>query len=451
VVETIRNRLTNRLGLDSRSIKLRTNASSQSFRASLTIDQLQNLRSDLSDVTFVQLAKDPVNEIWQAMAESGVDPHALSRPAHSGTGIGIYMTEPQCASDGWITNYDALDTTPANVNHPQVVSGIMRFVSPDAFIYCREGTVVPTAGEIGGVAGNSQIDIVNISAGLNSFGVYDNGAMVWDNISYANDIPVFKSAGNRGNTDGWVTSPSLGPNVLAVGNYNDATDTIASTSSFNDPQTGALKPELSGPGTNISIPGTTGGSGTSFAAPHVAAMAANFLEATPGLRRQAAAIRAIMIAGAKRPVTGSADAVGVGGADYFQFITGSATRWWNGNNNFFEVQDAADGNDDGWIRFTSFISSANNDVRAVLTWQADGSYIMSNPTNHQSYGANYDFRVFDPNGNYVGGAFQANNDQYEIFNFNPTISGRYRFEIRRLTNADTDMKTDIALSINWQP
>lgn len=70
---------------------------------------------------------------------------------------------------------------------------------------------------------------------------------------------------------------------MAVGNYNDATDTIVASSSFNDPETGSLKPELSAPGQNITIPGATGGGGTSYAAPHVAAMAANYLEAAPVL------------------------------------------------------------------------------------------------------------------------------------------------------------------------
>lgn len=158
-----------------------------------------------------------------------------------------------------------------------------------------------------------------------------------------------------------------------------------------------------------------------------------------------------MLAGAQRTVAGGADRTGIGGADYYQFITGANTTWLNGGNSYFEDQDSADGNDDGWIRFSRYLSSNNNDVRVVLTWQADGNYIMSNPTNHQSYGANYDFRIFDPNGGYVGVAFSANDNQYEVFNFNPLITGQYRFEIRRLTNADTDMKFDIAISINYQP
>jgi len=451
VVNTVRDRLVSRLELGSENYELNRNQNSQTFRASLDFEQLKILISDWTDIAYVQLAENPINEIWQAMVGTGVDPHALSRPNHSGTGIGIYQTEPFCADDAWITNYNALDAAPANSNHPRLVSGIMRFVSPDAFIYCREGTQIPTAGEIDGVGGNPQIDIVNISAGLNTSGAYDNRSMNWDNFSYVNDVAVVKSTGNRGNTDGWATSPGLGPNVLAVGNYDDATDTIAATSSFNDPETGSLKPELSAPGETITIPGATVDSGTSLAAPHVAAMAANYLEAAPVLIRQPSAIRAMMLAGAKRTVAGGADRTGIGGADYYQFITGANTTWWNGGNSYFEDQDSADGNDDGWISFSRYLSSNNNDARVVLTWQADGNYIMSNPTNHQSYGANYDFRIFDPNGGYVGGAFSANDNQYEVFSFNPLITGQYRFEIRRLTNTDTDMKFDIAISINYQP
>jgi len=129
--------------------------------------------------------------------------------------------------------------------------------------------------------------------------------------------------------------------------------------------------------------GATGGIGTSYAAPHVAAMAANYLEAAPVLIRQPAAIRAMMLAGAKRTVAGGADRTGIGGADYYQFSTGATTEWWNGPNSYFEDQDSADGNNDGWIRRSYYLSANNNDVRAVLAWQADGNYIMSNPTDHQ--------------------------------------------------------------------
>lgn len=216
---------------------------------------------------------------------------------------------------------------------------------------------------------------------------------------------------------------------------------------------------MSAPGVLITIPGLTNTdpdtgidirTGTSFAAPHAAAMAANFLERFPIATRQAALIRAQIIAGAKRPVTGGEDHVGVGGVDYFQFVNGVSSHYINGNNGDFDQVQTADGADDGWVtRYVDLLSSHTN-ARIVLAWQADGSYISDDPTDHHQYGANYDFRVFDPNGGYLGGGFEANDDQYEIFSFNPAVTGSYRIEYRRLSNADADMKTDVAWSINYQ-
>lgn len=139
VVNTVRDRLVSRLELGSENYELNRNQNSQTFRASLDFEQLKILISDWTDIAYVQLAEDPINEIWQTMAETGVDPHALSRPNHSGTGIGIYQTEPGCADDAWITNYNALDAAPANSNHPRSYrASCASFLRTHLFIVVRE-------------------------------------------------------------------------------------------------------------------------------------------------------------------------------------------------------------------------------------------------------------------------------------------------------------------------
>lgn len=355
-------------------------------------------------------------------------------------------------------------TTPAlgglngTSDHPRTVSFIMRAASPDSHIYCRVqndnngGLLMPTQGDLDGTGGNAPIHVVNISAGLDVSGVYDstnNSSRGWDNFSYANDVPVFKSAGNRGNDSGFVTSPGIGPNSLIIGNYDDSNGTIRSNSSIRDPNTRSLKPELSAPGTTIFVNGENQGSGTSYAAPHVAAMAANYLEAVPSLRLQAAAIRATMIAASKRPVDGAGDRTGIGGADYKQLVSGAYTYWMNGGNGFFDTKDAEDGDDDGWVTRYRYLSSSHYDARLVLTWQSDGDYVFANATDAQPLGSNYDIRVFDPNGAYVGCGCSAT-DQYEELSFDPVVSGNYKIEFRRLNNPDSDAKTDVSWSLNWR-
>lgn len=456
VISSVQNRVIERLNISERQIRS-SGAMSHIITVTLEPLQLAKLLNDTSDIASVRLPLVYETEIFNAMAESGVDPHALSNSNHSGTGIGIYQTEPDCPAINYTTDYTLLGTS-AGTLHPQRVASIMRFVSPDAHIYCRNGTALPSAADLAGTGGNPAVQIVNISAGAPTGGAYSGGDQNWDNLSYANDVVVFKSVGNRGAGDGFGTSPGLGPNVLAIGAYNDQTDTVAGFSSFVDPNTRSLKPELSAPGVTIAIPGIAStnaagadiSSGTSFAAPHAAAMAANFLEHAPTLQGQVASVRASLIAGAKRPVAGGGEPRrGIGGADYYQFITGSYSYYINGNNAYFENRDAADGNDDGWVTRYYNLSSSLNDVRLVLTWQNDGDFVAANATMPQPLGANYDVRLFDPNGAYIGCGCSLT-DQYEVINFNPAVTGAYKIQFRRLDNADTDGKSDVSWALNWQ-
>jgi len=121
----------------------------------------------------------------------------------------------------------------------------------------------------------------------------------------------------------------------------------------------------------------------------------------------------------------------------------------NGDNAYFENRDAADGNDDGWVTRYYNLSSSLSDVRLVLTWQNDGDYVVANSTMPQPLGANYDVRLFDPNGTYIGCGCSLTN-QYEVINFNPSVTGAYKIQFRRLENGDKDGKSDVSWALNWQ-
>lgn len=61
-------------------------------------------------------------------------------------------------------------------------------------------------------------------------------------------------------------------------------------------------------------------------------------------------------------------------------------------------------------------------------------------------GTDLDVRVYDPNGNYVGGSYSWDNG-FEVVEFDPTKTGYYRVAINRYANRDTSSKLNIGLAI----
>jgi hypothetical protein len=93
-----------------------------------------------------------------------------------------------------------------------------------------------------------------------------------------------------------------GYNRLTVGSHNDNASAMASTSVFRNPRSAhgdRELPEIAGNGIGVTVLGQTG-SGTSFAAPAVAGVAACVQEAAPVLRSWPEGTRAVLMAGAWR-------------------------------------------------------------------------------------------------------------------------------------------------------
>ena len=419
----------------------------------LTAEEIEALaRTNGGTIRGIELFQEGEDDITQAMVDTSISSSALPYSSTQGDNVGIYMTESGCPNENRITNYDRLSGS--ETNHSRNVGAIIRAVSPGSFIYCRGGAVLPTFGDLYGAFFrwlwpplDPPIQIVTRSNSTNDNTSYTILDRDYDNFVYSHNIPLFNSGGNTGNGTGNVRSPGKGLNVITVGNYNDANDTIVTSSPFVDPQTGNEKPEVVAPGANITAGGFTF-SGTSQATPHAAAFAGDMMSSSTYLKGKPYLVKAKMLAGSTDSISGGLEKTGLGGIDFESAQWSGYYRWYEGSNSSFEYFDQADGNNDNYVTKRIYISRYWDRARAVLVWLTRGSYTYDHRSNAHPIGMDLDLRVYDPYGRYVGGSFSWDNP-YEKVEFSPTVSGYYTFKIRRYANRDTANKLRMGMYVNY--
>jgi hypothetical protein len=422
-------------------------STSSSVTLELTAEEIEALgRANDGMISGIELFQEPENEITEAMDATSISTHALPYWYFRGDGVGIYMTEAYgCPNESRLTNYTRLSGS--EDYHSRMVGAVLRAVSPDSGIYCRDGGVLPYTHDL--FRPSPPIYIVTASWGVNplrsmSYTTLDRD---WDDFVYRWWVSVFKSAGNRGNGDGYVTSPGRGLNVITVGNYNDANDTIHGQSSFVDPGTGNDKPEIVAPGTNITADGLGPESGTSLAAPHAAAFAANMTSDLKYLKYKPHLLKAKLLAAATDPISGGSHKVGLGGIDFATQHWRYTQYWYEGENNSFEYFDRADGSKDGFLLKRIYISSGWNVAKVALSWLTRGSYTYAHRNDAHPIGMDLDLLVRDPYGQYVASSTSWDNS-YEYVEFDPTVSGYYTIKINRFANRDTDNDLRVGVSVS---
>ncbi|HBS25727.1 MAG TPA: hypothetical protein DD827_01145, partial [Gammaproteobacteria bacterium] len=422
------------------------------------IEKLARTSKDL--IGGIEPYLEPQPQMASAMISSRINPYALNYGARQGDGVGIYTTEFACPNPGFMTNYTRLWAGVSSgilFDHSEWVHGVLRAASPSSYVYCRAGAQLPLFSDLDGVNGNPPIYISNISFGYYSLGkVYQVLDKRWDNFVYNHGVLVFGAAGNSETVKvngvdvvyKHVYSPSKGFNIITVGNYDDANDTIAPDSNFIDPQSKNQKPELSAPGQKI-VAGGHSASGTSAASPHAAAFAADLFSAYSWLRLKPAYSKAFMLAAAKKNINGGEDAVGVGGLDFYDGYYSATNTWWEGGNASFDYYDNHDSHpNSGYIEREVYLSSYMDDVQIAFSWLNRPEYTYWHQNDTHPIAMDMDIRVIDPNGNYVAGSSSWDNP-YEVVRFNPAVSGTYTVKISRYANRDTSTKFHAGLSINW--
>lgn len=436
-----------RLGFgQQKGVLLSVERASDSVTLELTAAQLKRLLARRDPlIAGIELHEEPVNEITEAMVATSITASALPNASTRGSGIGVYMTEISCPDEYRITNYTRLSGT--EDTHSRNVGAIVRAVSPSSWLYCRAGSVLPTVAELTGINGHAPIYIVTNSTGSNATTSYNTRDRDWDNFIYNNNVQIFKSAGNEGSATGNVTSPGKGLNIIAVGNYNDATNTISGTSSYVNPETDNEKPEVVAPGTNITAGGLTL-SGTSMAAPHAAAFTADMMSSSTYLKSRPYLVKAKLLAGGTDVIAGGADKTGTGGIDFASAQWSGNWQYYTGNNASFATFDSGDGAADGFISKVVSVPAGFNRVRVVLSWINRGTWTYDHRADANPIGMDLDLSVYGPTGAYVGGSASFGNP-YESVQFTPTAAGNYTFKIKRYANRDTSSDLRIGLYVNY--
>jgi hypothetical protein len=132
---------------------------------------------------------------------------------------------------------------------------------------------------------------------------YDDIYKDW--VALRRPWPTIIQASGNGPSSEYVNHKGF--NSLAIGSHDDAAGAMAASSVFKNPASGhgdRELPEMCANGTGVTVLGLTD-SGTSFAAPAAAGTAALIQSADGVLQSWPEATRAILLAGARRNVTGS--------------------------------------------------------------------------------------------------------------------------------------------------
>lgn len=150
------------------------------------------------------------------------------------------------------------------------------------------------------MADSAGVDIINASIGYNTFDLasmdytfeqMDGNTTVITRAAekaFSKGILVVTSAGNQGSSSSWpyVTAPADGPNVLSVGSV-DSNLLKSSFSSMGPTSDGRTKPDLVAYGRSTALVDQSGSivsnSGTSFASPQIAGLAALIWQKNPDL------------------------------------------------------------------------------------------------------------------------------------------------------------------------
>ncbi len=265
----------------------------------------------------------------------------------------------------------------------------------------------------------------------------------------------------------FVDSPTKGWDVLSVGAYDDhddsnwSNDEMADFSTWDNPDSpnnDREKPEVVAPGVEIVGVGLDGqlvtnpnlNSGTSFAAPQVAGLAALLIDRNWSLTIWPEANKAIIMASATHNIDGPTDIPsdqdlrdGAGGINAALADTVAQTRnssdvnpctgscWWG-----FAISNSNFPVDTYLHRY--FTANRGDFIRIAIAWWSHADCPSEDNCNFDRLDTDLHLGVRNPDGEWVSGAWSASWDNnYELVEFAAPKTGTYQIAVYK-TRADED-------------
>lgn len=280
--------------------------------------------------------------------------------------------------------------------------------------------------------------VFNLSLGGESNLVVDGFAKYYDDLVINRFRTVVVAAGNEGDGNGNVLTPGVAYNIITVGSFDDknnpnwSDDVMSWFSSWRNPKStygDRQKPEVAAPGQNIdstinSAPwiGNTG-SGTSYASPIVAGIAAQLIQRSPSLGPWPEQVKAIIMTSAVHNIEGNTrlseyDGAGGVAADRADDIA----RGVGGNSGARGY--ACDAN--ASLDVATISLTAGQRTRATIVWDNNPEY--SDYANRPS--ADLDFQIVNASDQVVTSSSSFDNT-YEIVDFTPSTSGTYKLRVKK--------------------
>jgi len=455
-----------RFALDSSTVTT-TPLNYQYFEAMVSSDQIGRMVDTPNLIKSVNLATPSVTGIAEATAESRANTNDFNWLNGGGGRIGVIESlnngslpagTAGCAPANTTPFYDNLEGVDGT--HGQRVVGVIEAVSPNSYVFCtgvESNTGYGSLSNLNPHVINASFQYRNIDSAGNPVpsinGVpYPARAREYDDLTWESRALVVGIAGNASPVRTELNAMTRGPNTLAIGNYRD-NGTINPSSLFQE-YLGYQKPELSAIGTNIAAEGLPNASGTSFAAPHVSGvLGALSAEYTPYRFRPALA-KALVAAGALRPITGGSGMAsnGYGGIDAGSYHDGTTKTHeiWAVRASWNAIDSLTDGSRNGKARRNVFIPISSGSARVAIAYMKDPDIIWANRSAARPLGTDYNVSVFGPSGQYLGGSYDWA-DPLEVFDFPLVGAGTYRVEVTNQWERDSTSATliDFGLVLNW--
>ncbi len=308
-------------------------------------------------------------------------------------------------------------------------------MAPGAELYC---TTVDNFYQNAEWLISSGVSVINMSAGGNSNGTYDDKAKWVDHIVCQHCVGWVKSAGNGGEYNEYVTSPGNAYNVITVGAIDEhgtvRTDDDTFCDDFSLYKTGygmPSKPDVVAPGAE----------GTSFAAPHVTGMIAQMLSFCPTLKAQPETIKAVVIASCDRKTTGESmsSITNKEGSGVVNAINAA-----NSISNVL-VQKTYYLTSGSSISFDFYPLTTGTKTIAIAWLKSTG--VRGTHTSPSGFSdiplADFDLYVYDYNGKCVGGSISSSNP-VEMVRFNAETINKYTVKIKRYDKGDSYERITLA-------